>query len=110
MKLKILQLTKIIGKYDLLVVSDTWRTLQLCSACACGCVWSAAGARLGGAGAGAAAVRATQLGAITSLLLHGALLTMRLTALHLLMPIDWNVLVRYSGIRRSVTPRVVVIR
>lgn len=71
---------------------------QLCSACVCGCVWGAAGVRLGGGGAGAGGARALQLGALSSLLLHAALLAMRLSALHSVMPIDWDALVRTTAL------------
>lgn len=95
---------------------------QLCSACVCGCVWGAAGVRLGGGGAGAGGARALQLGALSSLLLHAALLAMRLSALHSVMPIDWDALVSttalpsgevgytsgYTRLRRCVPERAVL--
>ncbi|XP_072942820.1 uncharacterized protein [Epargyreus clarus] len=58
--------------------------LVVCSACTCGCVWSAVGLR------SASAVRPLLFGALSSLLLHALMLLLRVSRLHRLMPLHWN--------------------
>ncbi|KAJ0173881.1 hypothetical protein K1T71_010027 [Dendrolimus kikuchii] len=65
--------------------------LVACGAGACACAWAAAGLRV--ALPLAWRLRLLLLGALSSLLLHAALLVAHTTLLTRLLPIDWNKLV-----------------
>lgn len=62
---------------------------QLCSAGACACVWAGVGLRLGRVPL-APRVRLLLLAALSSLLLHSALLVLHVTRLAALLPLDWH--------------------
>lgn len=74
--------------------------VQLCSLGACACVWAGVGLRLGRAPL-AARLRLLLLGALSSLLLHAALLLLHVTRLAALLPLDWNKLVTTRPPRRA---------
>ncbi|XP_047030790.1 uncharacterized protein LOC124638040 isoform X3 [Helicoverpa zea] len=63
--------------------------LVLCSLGACACVWAGVGLRVGRVPL-APRVRLLLLAALSSLLLHSALLVLHVTRLAALLPLDWN--------------------
>ena len=86
----------IIGRCSLLMLKKCISLMdvcaQLCSLGTCACVWAGVGLRVGRVPL-AARVRLLLLAALSSLLLHSALLVLHVTRLAALLPLDWNKLV-----------------
>ncbi|KAJ8718233.1 hypothetical protein PYW07_006163 [Mythimna separata] len=71
--------------------------VQLCSVSACACVWAGVGLRVGRVPL-APRVRLLLLAALSSLLLHSALLVLHVTRLAALLPLDWNKLGAWTSV------------